>query len=640
MTASAGSYQLGIDLGTTYTAAATAREGQVEIAGLGNRAAAIPSVIYLAADGTVLTGETADRRGPSEPDRVAREFKRRLGDPTPLLLGGTPRSAEALTAELLRAVVAKVAELEGGPAEHLAITHPANWGPYKQDLLVQAIRMAGVSATTLTEPEAAAIAYAANERVEQGSLVAVYDLGGGTFDAAVLRKTAEGFAILGQPEGIERLGGIDFDEAVVGHVRTALGDALERADLDDPAVMAALTRLRRECIDAKEALSSDTDTTIPVLLPGVQTEVRLTRGEFEQMVRPTLAATVDALRRALASAAVEPDQITSVLLVGGSSRIPLVAELVSDAFGRPVAVDAHPKHAIALGAAHAAALQAGADEHGGWMPAAGAGVAAAGVTATDTGSGTRIMDDPEPTVVADDVPAAVFAGGHASEPGRDGRSAAADDRGRSFEGKSDDDPPWLPSAGSGGGGRGSSRRRLWVGIAAVLLLGALAVAANALVAPDQRRTTTTPEQELDGQLTNDRQTPPAAADQQAPAQQNAPAAGNDNGGGANADTGGHVDPPVTADDPPPETATEEWPNPDTEGDSTGEAPVDGDQTGEEVPGEEEVPVQPAGGENPSTDGALGEQPDNVTQAPSADPGEDGSVVMPTIGGGATIAPSM
>jgi hypothetical protein len=119
--------------------------------------------------------------------------------------------------------------------------------------------------------------------------------------------------------------------------------------------MGALVRLRQECIEAKEALSSETDATIPVLLPNVQSEVRLTRVEFEAMIRPSLTETIGALRRAVQSAGVEPAEVKAVLLVGGSSRIPLVGQLVSAELGRPVAVDAHPKHAIALGAAIAAA---------------------------------------------------------------------------------------------------------------------------------------------------------------------------------------------------------------------------------------------------------------------------------------------
>ena len=158
--------------------------------------------------------------------------------------------------------------------------------------------------------------------------------------------------MLGTPEGIERLGGVDFDAAVYHHVASAIGPALDQLSPDDPAAVAAAARLRQECVDAKEALSADSDVSIPVLLPKLQTEVRLTRSEYEQMVRPPLADTITSLNRALRSAGVEPGEVTTVLLVGGSSRTPLVAELVSSALGRPVAVDAHPKYGVALGRRH------------------------------------------------------------------------------------------------------------------------------------------------------------------------------------------------------------------------------------------------------------------------------------------------
>jgi molecular chaperone DnaK len=345
-------YALGIDLGTTYTAAATWRDGHAEIVPLGSRAAAIPSVVLLREDETFLTGEAASRRGLTEPHRVAREFKRRMGDTTPILLGGVPQSAEALAARLLRAVADQVIGREGGAPASICVSYPANWGPYKIDLMRQAVRMADLDGPVIytTEPEAAAVSYAQQQRIEPGAIVAVYDLGGGTFDAAVLRKTGIGFDILGRPEGIERLGGIDFDAAVFNHVRAALSGKLDELDEDDTTAIAAVARLREECVNAKEALSSDTDTTIPVLLPNHATEVRLTRAEFEAMVRPALYGSVEALKRALRSAGCTPDQLHSILLVGGSSRMPIVAQLVGTEFGRPVAVDAHPKHAVALGA--------------------------------------------------------------------------------------------------------------------------------------------------------------------------------------------------------------------------------------------------------------------------------------------------
>jgi molecular chaperone DnaK (HSP70) len=352
-------YSLGIDLGTTYSAAATARDDRVEIFQLGERAATIPSIVVLRADGEVLTGDAAERRSLGEPTRTAREFKRRLGDPTPIILGGTPYGAEALLAHLLRAIVARVTEQSGGAPDAIVVTHPASYGAYKIDLLEQAIRQADVAnVTLLTEPEAAAVHYARQERVPVGAVIAVYDFGGGTFDATMLRKTEGGFEQLGRPEGMERLGGIDFDEALFTRVMTMVRAAGTEVDANDPATLAAIARLREECRRAKEALSSDTDATITVALPGLQTEMRLTREEFEEMIRPRITETIGALGRAVKSAGIEFDGVDRILLVGGSSRIPLVAEMVREATGRPIAVDAHPKHSMALGAAMVAETRA------------------------------------------------------------------------------------------------------------------------------------------------------------------------------------------------------------------------------------------------------------------------------------------
>jgi len=349
-------YALGIDLGTTFTAVAVSFDARTEVVSLGNHAATIPSVVFLRDDGDMIIGDVALRRGQAEPDRFGREFKRRFGDSTPIMLGHTPYSAERLMAAVLQQVVAQVAERHGGPPQSVAIAHPANWGPYKIELLQQAAQLAGLGgARFVTEPEAAAVHFAAGERLQLGDLVAVYDLGGGTFDAAVLRRTEDGFETLGEPQGIERLGGIDFDEAVFSHVRGVLGEALEGLDHNDPAVRSAMARLREECVSAKEALSDDSETSIPVMLPGLQTQVRLTRTELEDAVRPALRETVASLRRAIETAGMTTGHIRSIVLAGGSSRIPLVNELVSE-LGRPVALDAHPKHTVALGAARVARL--------------------------------------------------------------------------------------------------------------------------------------------------------------------------------------------------------------------------------------------------------------------------------------------
>jgi actin-like ATPase involved in cell morphogenesis len=351
-------YSLGIDLGTTYSAAAVARGDRLEIFQLGERAATIPSIVLLRADGEVLTGEAAERRALAEPTRTGREFKRRLGDPTPIILGGTPYGAEALLAHLLRAIVDRVTQQLGEPPSSVALCHPAAYSAYKLDLLQQAVRQADIGPVTLlAEPEAAALDYARQERVPSGSVIAIYDFGGGTFDATILRKTDTGFELLGQPEGLERLGGIDFDEALFRRALEVATTGGAVIDQNDPATMAAIARLRDECRRAKEALSSDTDATIAIFLPGFQSEMRLTRAEFEDMVRPRIHETIAALGRATRSAGLEYGGIDRILLVGGSSRIPLVAEMVREATGRPVAVDAHPKHTMALGAAYVAEAQ-------------------------------------------------------------------------------------------------------------------------------------------------------------------------------------------------------------------------------------------------------------------------------------------
>ena len=346
-------YTVGIDIGTTYTAAAVWRDGRAEIVSLGSHAAAIPSVVFLRSDGSFLTGEGASRRGLSEPNRIAREFKRRLGDTTTILLGGGPYSAAALTARLLRSVLDTVFSREGGPPASICVSHPANWGPYKMDLLRQVVRLADVDQPVefTTDPQAAASYLAHQQPLGPSAVVAVYDLGGGTFDAAALRRTPDGFDLIGRPEGIERLGGLDFDATILAHVAASVGSALEQLDKDDPAAISASARLRDECVQAKEALSADTDAAIQVLLPGVSTEVGLTRSELEAMVRPGVHDSVEALRRAIRSAGYTPQGLDAVLLVGGSSRMPIVAQMVGSELGRTVEVDANPKLAVALGAA-------------------------------------------------------------------------------------------------------------------------------------------------------------------------------------------------------------------------------------------------------------------------------------------------
>ncbi|AWB95231.1 molecular chaperone DnaK [Agromyces badenianii] len=354
------SFVLGIDVGTTFTAAAIGRrrpDGSVEVEPLelGSRRTAVPTVVFLGEDGGVLVGEAAERRAIEQPDRVVREFKRRVGDQTPIIVGDLRVAPEDIFAVLAEWVVERARQHEGAEPAAIAVSHPAAWGDHRLQLIRTALAGVGLGDIELvSEPEAAGLHYLDREKLADGQAVAVYDLGGGTFDVALLRMHGDDFRLIGVPTGIEHLGGADFDQRIFEHVKSLAGEAILGIDEARPDDALALARIRRDCTEAKEALSFDAETVVPVLMPAAHARVRIVRSEFEQMIDADLRRTFESLRSAVADAGLEPDDLSTVLLIGGSSRIPAVAELISCELGLPVAVDADPKASISLGAAVAA----------------------------------------------------------------------------------------------------------------------------------------------------------------------------------------------------------------------------------------------------------------------------------------------
>jgi molecular chaperone DnaK len=484
-------YHLGVDLGTTFVAAALATDTGIEMFTLGDRTVVTPAVVYLREDGALVSGDAAARRAVSSPDRIGREFKRRLGDPTPVMLGGSPYAVTVLLGSLLHDVLSRITETEGTKPDSVVLTHPANWGPFRRELFDEVPHVAGLTAPRMvTEPEAAAAHYAASRQLSDGEIIAVYDLGGGTFDATVLRKNPGGIEILGVPEGIERLGGVDFDESILSHVNYVAGGALSELDMSDPQTGVALARLNQDCVLAKEALSIDTETTIPVFLPNRHFDVRLTRAEFEDMIRAPIESTIGTLVRTLRSAQVDPSQLSAVLLVGGSSRIPLVARMISEELGRPTVVDAHPKYAVALGAATLARAGATTTRSSAADPAAP--VAEFPTVVPDEGPGAPPVPQPleagpAPALIAP-LPMPVPSGpphmaAPAAHPDFDGPrpSAPGTTQGRPPGGPPTGPPP--PPVLDGGR---SNRNRVLLVVAAVIALLA-AVGGVGYVAVDQLR---------------------------------------------------------------------------------------------------------------------------------------------------------
>ncbi|MCA1702806.1 MAG: Hsp70 family protein, partial [Actinobacteria bacterium] len=185
--------------------------------------------------------------------------------------------------------------------------------------------------------------------------VAIFDFGGGSFDAAVVRRDKpDVFTLLGEPLAVASPCGADLEEVLFTRVLTELEDRVGSVDTDAPEVLAAMGRLLAVCVAAKEALSCATAVTVPVLLPGLCSEVRFTRDAFEAMIRPALQAAVEALGAVTDSGHVRPADVDQVLLTGGCARIPLVAELLTAELQRPVTAHSDATTAVVLGTALAA----------------------------------------------------------------------------------------------------------------------------------------------------------------------------------------------------------------------------------------------------------------------------------------------
>lgn len=320
---------------------------------LGARSDTAASLLYLGEGGICLAGDAATRHLPIEPHRVVGRFLRRVGDDVPMVVGDRFHSPQELTAALVSWAVDRAAAREGGPAEHVAVTHPVSWGAYRTGLLRQALCRVGLDRVTLLpEPVAAAEEYAVTHPVPCGHAVAVLGLGATVAWAAVLRRTGDGvFEVTRWAESSECLGGDHFDDVLFAHLRAELGRRFDGADPADPQTRLALHRLRQECTEAKERLSTTPETVVAVNLPHLHTQVRITRPRFHELIRPAVQVAADMLRRTVLGGGVGPDRLDAVLLVGGSCRVPLVAEVVGAQVKRPVVVAPDPATGIARGAA-------------------------------------------------------------------------------------------------------------------------------------------------------------------------------------------------------------------------------------------------------------------------------------------------
>ncbi|MDG4831061.1 Hsp70 family protein [Solwaraspora sp. WMMD1047] len=344
---------LAVDFGTSNTVAMVrGADGRARPL-LFDGAPLLPSAVYLDQQGRLLVGRDAERSARLDPARFEPNPKRRVDDGT-VLLGDRELPVPELVAAVLRQVGAEAYRQLGG-VDELRLTHPARWGEQRRQVLVTAARAAGLPVPRLVaEPVAAASYYTAvlGSAVPPGRALAVYDLGAGTFDASVVRRTPTGFDVLAE-QGLAEVGGLDFDQALVEHLgrgysesRTQMWNSLVAPA--DPGQRRQRALLYDDVRGAKEMLSRT--TRADVHLPALDISAHVTRDELETLIRPLLARTVDCLARAVAAARLAPADLVGIFLVGGSSRIPLAAHLIHTGLGVAPTTLEQPETVVAEGA--------------------------------------------------------------------------------------------------------------------------------------------------------------------------------------------------------------------------------------------------------------------------------------------------
>ncbi|GLW91539.1 Hsp70 family protein [Actinokineospora globicatena] len=349
---------LSVDLGTSNTVAVLSAHGRpprvVDVDG----ASMMPSAVFAGEDGGLVVGRDAERRARLDPSRFEPNPKRRVDEGT-LLLGDTVVPVTDALAGVLRRVADETSrQLGGKKPDEVRLTHPAQWGPVRRNVLLSAARQAGMGSNLVLVPEpvAAAAHFASfpGQTLGSGQALAVYDLGAGTFDVAIVGATQNGFVVLAEA-GLPDLGGLDVDQALLEHVGRQVSHR-------DPAGWQRLLRpestgdrraqraLREDVKASKEALSRHPQTEVP--LPEPFDDVLVTRVELEALIRPGMLRSVELLAATIRSTGMTPDRLVGIYLVGGSSRIPLVATLIAEQLRVvPTSLD-QPETAVALGAHH------------------------------------------------------------------------------------------------------------------------------------------------------------------------------------------------------------------------------------------------------------------------------------------------
>ena len=348
---------LSVDFGTTATAAAMTVGEKAEVVDIDN-APRMPSMVCWkepsnGTPGQLLLGDAAENEAVLAPQCAERSPKRKIAQEFILLGSERIRVTDAI-GQIFEHVLDQAVPVHGGRRpDELRITHPARWGEGRLARLRAAAAVAGFDDPLLVpEPVGAAVYFAAGQLLP-GDYVAVYDLGGGTFDTAVLQRAEIGFEVIGEPGGRDDLGGEDFDDRLYRYLGRRLdpeqwqtliapdsGRSWQRAHYD----------FKQDVRRAKEHLSRYPDATVRTPIPDGE-DIDVSRPEFEALIREDIESTVAELERTIMAAGHSVDDLAAIYIAGGSSRIPLIWRRIEERLGKQPSTFGDPKAVIALGAA-------------------------------------------------------------------------------------------------------------------------------------------------------------------------------------------------------------------------------------------------------------------------------------------------
>ncbi|AVI86333.1 MULTISPECIES: molecular chaperone HscC [Pseudomonas syringae group] len=342
---------VGIDLGTTNSLVAVWRDGSSELVANALGETLTPSVVGLDDDGQILVGKAARERLQTHPEKTTALFKRYMGSAQKIRLGAGTYRPEELSSLVLKSLKADVERAYGEPVTEAVISVPA----YFSDAQRKATRIAGELAglkveKLINEPTAAALAYGLHQKEGETSFL-VFDLGGGTFDISIL-ELFDGVMEVRASAGDNFLGGEDFDRLLVEQFL-----ALHRDEQDFPAKELVTPSLRREAERVRKALGQD--DRVDFVLRHAEREWRktITQEQMSDLFAPLLARLRSPIERALRDAKIRVADLNEILLVGGTTRMPLIRKLAAGMFGRFPAMTLNPDEVVAQGAAIQAALK-------------------------------------------------------------------------------------------------------------------------------------------------------------------------------------------------------------------------------------------------------------------------------------------